>query len=413
MKTEVKKLEKGEIEITGEMPWEDFDYYRAEAIENLNVGLKIDGFRPGKAPKKVIEEKAGKEDVLFSAANLAIKDKYPEILKNNQLEPIMAPEIAVLKLAQNNPFCFRIKVFVLPEIKLPDLDGLAKQIKKEIVLVEEKEVEDALNWVLISRADFKDLSREACLGDFIEVEYQSPQIENNKLFKDKFILGKGKLVKGFEDNLLKMKAEEEKKFESVFPADFANKSLASKKVEFQVKMKKVKEMVLPQLNDDFAKGLGDFKDLLDLKNKIKEGITQEKEIASKIKWRDEILAKIAQEVDFEIPEIILKSEIERMIQHEEHAKKKEFFLEEKEELKTKFSTEAKDRAKKALCLGQIAKEKSISVFDEELAREVNKYLTNYPQDKIKEIDLDKFKEYYKERMIEEKTFQFLENFYNT
>ncbi|PIP31955.1 hypothetical protein COX24_00870 [bacterium (Candidatus Gribaldobacteria) CG23_combo_of_CG06-09_8_20_14_all_37_87_8] len=178
-------------------------------------------------------------------------------------------------------------------------------------------------------------------------------------------------------------------------------------------MKKVKEMVLPPLNDDFAKGLGDFKDLLDLKNKIKEGITQEKEIASKIKWRDEILAKIAQEVDFEIPEIILKSEIERMIQHEEHAKKKEFFLEEKEELKTKFSTEAKDRAKKALCLGQIAKEKSISVFDEELAREVNKYLTNYPQDKIKEIDLDKFKEYYKERMIEEKTFQFLENFYNT
>ncbi|MDP2951369.1 MAG: trigger factor [bacterium] len=408
MKTEVKKLEKGEVEITGEMPWEDFDYYRAEAIENLNAGLKIDGFRPGKAPKKVIEEKAGKEDVLFSAANLAIKDKYPEILKNHQLEPIMAPEIAVLKLAHNNPFCFKIKVFVFPEIKLPDLEGLAKQVKKEVKAVEEKEVEDALNWVLKSRADFKDLSREACLGDFIEVEYQSPQIENNKLFKDKFILGQGKLVKGFEDNLLSMKTGEEKKFASVFPADFANQSLAGEKVEFQVKMKKVKEMVLPVLNDEFAKGLGDFKDLLDLKSKIKEGITQEKEIASKIKWRDGVLGMIAKEVDFEIPEIILKSEIERMIQHEGHAKKKEFSLDEKEALRTKFLVAAKDRVKKALCLGQIAKEKAISISDEELEEEVNKYLKHYPEEKIKEVDLDKFKEYYKERIIEEKTFQFME-----
>ena len=409
MNIQVKKLEKGEVEITGEMPWEDFDYYRAEAIENLNAGLKIDGFRPGKAPKKIIEEKAGKEDVLFSAANLAIKDKYVEILKSHQLEPIMAPEIAVLKLAHNNPFCFKIKVFVLPEIKLPELESIAKQVKKEIAPVEEKEVEDALNWVLKSRADFKDLSSEARLGDFIEVEYQSPQLKNNKLFEDRFILGEGKLVKGFEDNLLKMKEGEEKKFESVFPAAFANKSLASKKVEFQVKMKKVKEMVLPPLNDEFAKNLGDFKDLPDLKSKIKEGIAQEKEVASKIKWRDEALALIAKEVDFEIPEILLKSEIERMIQHEEHAKKKEFSLEEKETLRTKFLDEAKDRAKKALCLGKIAKEKDVSVSDEELTREVNKYLKNYPENKIKEIDLDKFKEYYKERIIEEKTFQFLEN----
>ncbi|MCG2690434.1 trigger factor [Candidatus Parcubacteria bacterium] len=409
MNIQVKKLEKGEVEITGEMPWEDFNYYRAEAIENLNAGLKIDGFRPGKAPKKVIEEKAGKEDVLFSAANLAFKDKYSEILKSNQLKPITAPEIAVLKLAHNNPFCFKIKVFVLPEIKLFDLANTAKQVQKKVEAVEEKEVEGALNWVLKSRADFKDLAREACLGDFIEVEYQSPQIEDNKLFEDKFLLGQGKLVKGFEDNLLSMKEGEEKKFECLFPDDFANKGLAGKKVEFKVKMKKVKEMVLPHLNDDFAKGLGDFKDLLDLKSKIKEGITQEKEIASKIKWRDEVLSNIAKQVDFVIPEILLKSETERMIQHEEHTKRKEFSLEEKEELKTKFSTEAKDRVKKALCLGQIAKEKSVSVSDEELEQEVNKYLTNYPQDKIKEIDLDKFKEYYKERIIEEKTFQFLEN----
>ncbi|MBM4177303.1 trigger factor [Candidatus Gribaldobacteria bacterium] len=404
MKTQIEKKDDFQIEITSEMPWEEFDYYRVQAIEKESKNVKIDGFRPGKVPKEMVEEKMGQDYILTKAADLVLKDKYWKILEDQQIEPILSPSVEILKLAQNNPFCFKIKAFIFPEVHLPDLREIVKAVKKIIEPCKAKEVDDALNWILKSRADFKNLERGALLNDFVEIEYGSAQIENNKIFQDKFILGQGKLVEGFENNLLEMRPGQKKSFSCDFPSDFANQALAGKKVDFEVKMLAVKEMILPDLNDDFAKQLGDFKDLSDLKDKVKQGIFKEKEIAAKMKWRVDVLTAIIQKINLKIPPIVLEQELARANQEKE--------LKVSIEKKEKLEKITEERILKGVCLNQIIKQEKIVVLDEEVEEEVNKFLTNYPQEKTKEIDLDKLKGYYKERIIEEKIFNFLDGLLN-
>jgi len=256
----------------------------------------------------------------------------------------------------------------------------------------------------------------------VEIEFSSSQIEENRKRHDNFILGEGHLVKGFEEKLINMSSGEEKEFSVVFPKDHLQKELAGKEVNFNVKMKSVQRMILPEIDDEFAKGLGRFEDLNGFKKSIKEGIEKEKENQESQRLRQEILEKIAQKTKIEIPEILITTEKERILKDFKKLVTERFktsFEEyinrikktEKELLDT-FSNQAEKKIKQLLILREISKQEKIEVSKQEAKEAINGALKKYPNvEKAKrELDLDKLKDYYKEAIKNEKTLTKLESF---
>ena len=421
MKVDSKKLPKSEAEVSFEIPWEEFKPYVDKACSILGENVAVKGFRKGNVPQDILEKEVGQDKILAQAADLAVKDKYPQAVYKENIEPISSPEVNIIKLAQGNPFEFKVKVSVLPSIVLPDYKIIASKVEKKQVSITDKDVEDALKWTQQSRAVFTPLEREAKKDDFIEIEYQSSQIENNKIFKDKFILGKANIAPGFEENLEEMKKDEQKEFSVVFPKEHNNKVLAGKKIEFKVKMISVQKMELPELNDEFAKKLGKFEDLKALRNNIKENLGKEKELEQKQKTRNEILEKIAQDCKCEIPEILVENQKDNLL---EDLKQKvdqglkipftEYLTQIKkteEEIKDSFTDTAGKRVKNFLVLKKIGKEEQIKVSKEEIEEEANKTLKNYPnKEEVKKIDIDRLKDYTESAMYNEKVFNKLESF---
>lgn len=419
MKTEITNSSKSKVEILFEMPWDEFEPYLDKAIAKLGKDLTLKGFRPGKAPRDFVEREVGQGKILSEGAELTIKEKYPEFVVERKLEVIGQPQVEVLKLAPGNPFSFKVKADVLPKLKLPDYKKIASQVGKKTVKVEEQEIEETLSFLQKSRAQFKDLERVAQKGDFVEIEYQSPEVENDKTYQDRFFLGKGHFIPGFEENLEGMKPGEEKEFRAVFPEDYFKKELSSKNASFKVKVKKVQSVRIPELNDSFAKDLGRFDDLEGLKKSLKQGIQQEKEVAENQRWREEVLDKIGEGLDFEAPEILVILEQGRILDEQRQKITNDLktnfedylknIKKTEDELQQSFLKEAKVRVKKFLILREIGKIEKIEVQPQEVEGVLNEFLKNYPSVEAakKEVDLERLKDYYEDVIYNEKVMQSL------
>jgi trigger factor len=421
MKVDFKKLPKSEIEISFEIPWEEFKPYADKAYSILGKDVVIKGFRKGNVPKDILEKEIGQDKILEQAADLIAKDKYPQAIYSEGIEPISQPEVSITKLAKDNPFEFKVKISVLPNVVLPDYKTIASKIEKKEISIIDKDVNDALKWIQQSRAVFTPLDRGAEKDDFVEIEYQSPQIESNKIFNDKFLLGKAKLAPGFEENLEGMKKDEQKEFSIVFPKEHNNKVLAGKNIFFKVKMKSVQKMEVPELNDELASKLGAFKDLAFLKESIKENLKKEKELEQKQKTRNEVLGKIAQDSKCKMPESLIENEkknlLEDLKQRVDQGIKIPFekYLKQikktEKEIKDSFADAAEKRVKNFLALREIGKKEEIKVSKQEIEEGVNKTLKNYPnKEDVKKIDIERLKDYTESAMYNEKVFERLESF---
>ena len=420
METKTKEISKSEIEITGEMSWDEFRPYIDRAFEMLSKNVNIKGFRPGKAPKDILEKNIGEQNIMAEAVDIAIKEKYIEIIKEKGIEPIGPPKADVLERAKDNPFSLKMTIQTIPEIKLPDYKKIVKEFPINKVEIDAKEIEEALRWVQRSRAKFTDLETPAKKGDFVHIEYSSKDVDGGRKVSDGFILGEGKLIKGFEENLQSMKAGEEKSFKSTFPSDYTMTELAGKEIEFNVKMEKVQKMITPEINDEFAKSIGKFKTVDELKENIKGGVTQEKQQEKSKKWRNDVLNKIAGEISWDIPEVLVKSEQENSLQGLKQKVEKDLKISFEEYLKqikkqeseviADLKEQSEVRVKNFLILKEVGKKENIEVSELEIKQAVDNFLTGFPQDKQKNIDSVQLKEYYKEMIHNKKVFQKLESF---
>ena len=197
MKTEIKKLPKSEIEIHFELTADEFAKHFDKALLHLKDHVKMDGFRKGKVPANMVEEKVGKENVLMEAGDLAVKEAYPVYIKEQKLEPIGDPEVKILKIAKGSELEFSVVVTVLPEITLPDYKEIASHIKGRDIFVDEKEIQETLEYLQKSRAKFTVEDRPAASKDFVEIEHQNKDINEGKAIKDRFILGDGGFMQDF------------------------------------------------------------------------------------------------------------------------------------------------------------------------------------------------------------------------
>lgn len=407
MKTEIKKLPKSQLEITFELTPEEFIEHFEHAIEHLKGSVKVDGFRPGQAPNKLVEEKLKPEMLLMEAGDHAVQHVYTDYIKESKLDVVGQPEVSIVKIAKGNEFVFKATVTVLPDVELPDHKEIAKTVKGKEVSVSDEEVQDALNYLQKSRAKMALKNDVAKKDDFVQIEYSCKEVEGGKNVDDQFVLGQGGLIKGFEDNLIGMKDGEEKTFTLEFPE---KSPLAGKKGEFKVKMKAVHKMELPEINDEFAKQLGAFDTLVALKASMKEGMVAEKTEAEKQRVRAEILDKVAEKTKMEMPEAMVAYEQDRLLDDLKNriAQTAKISFEEylasvkktEEEIKETYKKEAEKRMRGFLVLRALGKQEKVEISDKELEEEMKKYGA--------QVDIEQFKEYTKGVLFNEKVFKLLE-----
>lgn len=430
MQVKQKKLPKSQIELEFELTAEEFIEHFNHALEHLKHHVKVDGFRQGKAPASMVEEKLKPEAVLMEAGDHAVQHVYSDYINDltkqagNKIEPVGHPEVSIIKIAKGSPFAFKAIITILPEVELPDYKEIAKTVKGKEISVTDEEVKNSLSYLQKTRAKFTLKNEPAEKKDFVEITYQNKDIGEGKEIEDKFILGEGGFMEGFEDAIVGMKAGEEKEFKAKFPENSPQKNLAGKEGDFKVKLKSVQKMELPEVNDEFAKQLGSFDTLKALEGSIKEGITMEKTDAEKQRKRAEILEKIAEKAKFEMPESMLEYEKQRLM---EDLKQKvtqnmkltfEQYLsavkQTEEQLKETFQKEAEKRLKGFLVLREIGKKENIEITDEEVKEEVSKSLKTFSKEHGPEgtpkIDINQLEEYTKGVIFNEKIFQMLESF---
>lgn len=422
MDVKIKTLPKSQVELLIEIPSKKMGGFLDKAITVLSKDLKLKGFRPGKVPKDVAEKHIDSKAILEKGAEIAVQETYPQAILENHIEAIGLPKVEILKIARKNPLIFKAQVAVLPKVKLGDYKNI--KAKKREIGVGEDEVASALDWLRKSRAKYITVSRPCQKGDRVEVDFESflvgVPLEDGSSKNHPLILGEGKFVPGFEDNVEGMKQDEEKNFSITFPQDYYKKDLAGQKIDFKVKMELVQKVELPELNDEFSKNLGEFPNLESLKKSIKDGLWREKEQKETQRFREEILEKIVEKSAMELPDVLIESELDKMVKELEVSLKNmglelEVYLEKikktVEDLKKDWRDMAQKRLKAALALREIAAKEDMSISDEEIKERINRdVLSQYSSEEEarKSVNMDEVEEYMRGAVRNEKTLELLE-----
>ncbi len=421
MQVKIEDLPKSKIKIKIHLSGEEFSPYLDIASKEISKNLNIPGFRPGKAPRKLVEEKVGKDRIMEEAANIALNKIFPKISKEKNINIIGQPQAQIdfQKIRESGDFSCEVEATILPKIELPDWRKIAKETERKAIKVEDKEVKEAIFWLQKSRAKFSRKLTSALKGDQIDIDYEirhnGLKIENGDVKNQKIIIGENRLLPEFEKNLIGLKEGDIKNFSLKCPENFWKKDLQNKLLDFTVKVNGVFKVEIPELNNDFAKSLGNFSDVKKLEDNIKNGIKIEKEESEKRRWQESVLENIAKEAEIEVPEILIEEQKNQMLENlrntveeqvgisfEEHLAR---LKKTKEELEKEILKDAETKVRIFLCLYEIAKKEKIEVKEEELNRELKQIENNYPQ-MIQEVKRNQgeegFKNFIKEKILEKK-----------
>lgn len=420
MKVDKKELEKSQIELKIEASLQEMEPYIETAVQQISKNVNVPGFRPGKAPRNMIEKQVGEFKLWEEAVRVALPKLYTQALLDQKLEAIGQPEINLEKIAPGNPLVFTAKIAVLPNIELPDLKSIKVKSKKH--KVDNKKIDDTIKNLQNSRAKLAQVDREAQKGDAVEVNFKTYMdkipVDQGESKNHPVVIGEGYFVPGFEDNIIGMKAGDKKDFTIKFPEKYHKKEMAGKDIEFAVEMIKVQKRELPELNDDFAKSLGQFKNIDDLKKNIKNNLELEDKNKEKQRLEMEIMNAISEKSKIEMPEVLINIETEKMLgelkdsvtsQGGEFDKYLESIKKSEDNLREEFKEKAEKRAKFGLILREISKQEDIKATDKETEDEIKLTLERYQHDKdmMKKIQSDEYKEYAQGLIVNRKTFEFL------
>ncbi|TSC77531.1 MAG: Trigger factor [Parcubacteria group bacterium Gr01-1014_33] len=427
-------LPKSEAEIQVALPSSEFEPHVKRAAILISEARDFEGFRRGKAPYEVVKARLGEHAIYEEAAELAIRRTYPEILQEiiaekqkseGEFTPIGRPEVTITKIAPGNDFEYKVKLALIPKATLPDYSEIAGRIAKEKKesVIEDEEVTKTLEWVRESRAHVITVDRPAASEDLVEIDlgirHNGVKIENGESKNHPVVIGKGKFIPGLEDNLVGMSAGEEKTFTLAVPETWHEKNYAGKALDIFAKMNMVQERKVPELTDEFAKGIGNFDSADALRASVRDGMLQEKREKEKQRVRMLIIEKIASEAQMEIPDVLVERELDKMMEELKLGienmgmKWEEYLLHIKktpDELRGEWRQEAQKRVRIALCLREIGNKEKIEPAEEEVIQQADKYLAQYKiaQQAGKTIDPDALREYIRGTLRNEKVFEFLE-----
>ena len=405
-----EKLEKSRVALTIETSAEEFEAAVNKAYLKMRGKINVPGFRVGKAPRKIIEKMYGAEVFYEEAVNIILPDAYEAAVKEQELDVVGYPEVE-LESCTKDGVVFKCTVAVYPEVKLGQYKGL--EAPKAEVKVAAADVNARLKEMADRNSRLVSVDRAVKKGDTADIDFEG--FDNGVAFDggkgENFDLeiGSGSFVPGFEDQLIGMKAGEEKDIDITFPKDYTPE-LAGKPVVFHVKVNEVKVKEVPALDDEFAKDVSEFDTLKDLKADIKKKLTAERTEAAQRAFEDVLMAKVAEGVEADVPHEMVDLQAEQMTEgfkQQLAAQGIPFdqYLKMTNTTEADFKSQAygpaEQQVKMDLAISAIVKAESLEVSDDEVEAEMKKVADKYG------MDLDTVKKYLrpeevKEQVIREK-----------
>ena len=373
MKTSVEEISSIKKKVFIEIPEDQVNKEVESFYKDLGKKAKIKGFRPGKVPRNILE-RYFKDYVKTEVVQKLIQDTYPQALSEIDLQPVSPPVIDPGEFEGGKSFQYSAVIEVKPDIKLEGYTGLKIEGKKEEV--KDEEVEERLRALQNLHANLKTISeaRPIQAGDFVIVDYEASMggkpLEGGKAIDFTVEVGSGQFIPALEEKLIGLKPEEEKEIEVSFPEDYGYQKWAGKTISFHVKIKEIKEKILPPLDDEFAKDLGDYSSFEELKAKLKGEIEKEKELVLERQLKDQVVDQLLEANPFEVPESLVEEQTKAMVSDTklklaaQGVVLKNLGVTE-EKLQEDYKAMAQKQVKTFLILDKIASQEGIAVTDEE------------------------------------------------
>ncbi len=406
--TTVKKILRVEIpeaEVTGELD---------KAYKTLKKNVKIKGFRPGKVPRSIIERRF-KKDMHAEVSGQLIQNSYVEALRETELVPLGEPTIDRPDLEKDQPYNYSVTIEVRPPVQDLNINDL--RLKKKVYRVNDEEVETQLKILQRNQAQLRSIEEDRPVenGDFVLIDYEGfkdgqsfTPVSKTENFH--FEVGSGRILEDFDQQLLGMRPNMTKEFSVHFPADYYNKDLAGLDITFKVTLKEIKEEILPEIDDEFAKDLGEHETLAELKQAMRRELERRYETQSERELRQVIIDMLIEQVDFELPEVLVTHELSALVNEAHNALSyRGLSLEDTgqtdESLSKEYYPRAERRVREYLLLQKVVEQEGITVTDEMLEQAYKEMAEamNQSVDTIKQFH-DKYKEAYevfKQRILEE------------
>lgn len=398
MSVQVEKLEKNMAKLTIEVSADELEKALEAAYQKEKNKISVPGFRKGKVPRAMIEKMYGVGVFYEEAANTLMQNSYPAAVEESGVDVVSRPTVDIVQIEKGKPFIYTAEVAVRPEVKLGKYTGVT--VTKANTKVTAAEVKEALEAERNKNARTVNVKRAIKEGDTAVIDYEGfvdgVAFEGGKGENHPLEIGSHSFIDTFEDQLVGKKAGEEVDVNVTFPTEYHAADLAGKPALFKVKINEVTTKELPKLDDEFASDVSEFETLDEYKEDLKKNLEEQKAAEAKRAQEDEAIAAIVEASEMEIPEAMIQTQCESMV--EEFAQRiaqsglsMEQYLQfsgmTMDKLMDQVRPEAETRIKTSLVLEEIVKAENIEVSDEDINAEIEKMASMYG------MEADKLKEY--------------------
>ena len=383
--------------------WEEL---QNEAFEKVVKDAKIDGFRQGKAPRSMYEKKYGKQDILFEAADMAVKKECERLLTKEKLMPVIEPKVELVKCDEKN---LEVKfVFVMePKVELGKYTNLG--VKRNKVKVTKEEVEHRIHHLLEDYAEIVSKDGKIEDGDIAVIDFKGLKdgvaFDGGTAENYQLTIGSKTFIPGFEEALIGMKKGEEKDINLTFPEDYMAEELKGQKVVFKVKVNEIKNRVVPKLDKDFFLDLGmeGVTNKEELEKEIEHEIEHQKEHEEDHVYEEKCLEKAAENMKVEIVPELIDDEVEHMysefmqrmaMQGVSEEMYYEYTKVKKEDITSQMKPDAEKRIKYRYLLKEVINVEKLKVTDKEAKAKLKEMAEMYQVDEetiLKEVSMDNIK----------------------
>ncbi|OGT98253.1 MAG: trigger factor [Gammaproteobacteria bacterium RIFOXYB2_FULL_38_6] len=382
MKSSVETLAGLQRKMTVVLPPEHIEPKYHERLKEYAKTAQIKGFRPGKAPLKIIEQKMG-ESIRFDVIAKLIESSFYEATQENKLKIAGQPNVSPGEIKKDQSMTYTATFEIYPDIIFKKIDGETLEVPSAELT--DKDTTGMLTHLQKQHVAFKEVNRASKNGDKVLIDFEGTvdgkPFNGNTAKNFHLELGSKNMIPGFEEGIVGMKPDDEKTIQVTFPEDYHAKDLAGKKSEFKIKLHKVEEAELPELNDEFAKKLG-VEDLETLKKDIRE--TMERNLKNKL-WelkKTRVLNKLLEKNSIEVPRALVEMEIDNM-----HVMAKQQFAQirgvewpkDKALPREPYMEQATKQVKLGLLLAEFIKENNIKIDEERVKAKIEELAKNYQQ----------------------------------
>jgi trigger factor len=417
MKVTRKNLSTTKVELTISLSQKELKGAEQVALVHLGNEMKVPGFRKGKVPTKVVKQQVPGEELDSHTMSDAINRAVPEAFAGENLQPLDRPEVSVKKYVPGQELEFTAEVEVLAPIKLGDYKKL--KVTKPKITVVKKDVDEVIERMRTSFSEKKDVKRAAKDGDEATIDFKGFDSKGEAFAggegKDyPLVIGSKSFIPGFEEGLVGKKAGDVFDLPVTFPADYQAAHLAGQKCKFEVKIKSIKEVVLPKVDDEFAKKCGPFQSVAELQADIKNEIKAQREHEAGDVLKDQLVEQLVKSSKVETPEVLISDQMKnietdftqnlaaRGMSIDQYLTDKKMTREEWE--KTELRDAATQRIKSALVLAEVSKLEEINVDEDDVEVRHQQLLQQYPDPNMRlQLETPEAKNDIRNRLATEKT----------